>query len=185
MRKKIVTNLLTVLLGSMIAFTMTGCTVEKTYSVTHEDGSTTTTETTTDEKGNTTTTESITDENGNTTTTETVNGQETSYYENVPMLVANELGGDIAEVYICLSDAEDWGNNLVPEGELFPNDRTLNGLNLTYAKEATINVLVVDEAGGELEFDDIDLSPADGKAFAIILGYDEADESFYAYIEQQ
>lgn len=111
----------------------------------------------------TTKTVTVTDENGNTTTTETVNGQETTYYEKVPVLIANELGGDIAEVYLRISGAKEWGDNFLPEGEVLPDDRTLTGINLTYAEGDTLNVLLYDENGEDLEIDDIDLSPADGK----------------------
>ena len=133
----------------------------------------------------TTKTVTVTDENGNTTTTETINGQESVFYEKVPMLISNELGCDLSEVYMCLSDAEEWGDNFVPEGSLFPADKTLNGINLTYSEGDTINVLVYDENGEDLEFEDIDLSPAEGKAFALILEYDEDEESYFAYVEQQ
>lgn len=74
------------------------------------------------------------------------------------MIIANELGGDLSEVYMCLSDSEDWGD--------------------------TLNVLLYDENGEDLEIDDIDLSPAEGKPFALVLGYDE-EEAFFAYVEQQ
>ena len=133
----------------------------------------------------TTKTVTVTDENGNTTTTETVNGQETTYYEKVPMLIANELGGDVAEVYMRLSDDEEWGDNFVPEGELLPDDRTLEGITLTYSEGDTMDVLLYDENGEDLEIDDIDLSPAEGKAFALVLGYDEDEEAYFAYVEQQ
>lgn len=133
----------------------------------------------------TTKTVTVTDENGNTTTTETVNGQESVYYEKVPMLIANKLGCDLAEVYMCLSDANDWGKNFVPDGVVLPNDQTLTGINLTYAEGDTINVRVFDENGGNLEFDGVDLSPVEGKAFALVLGYDEDEEAYYAFVEQQ
>ncbi len=155
MKKKIAL----MLVASTIVLSMVGCTTTKTVTVT--------------------------DENGNTTTTETVNGQETTYYEKVPMLIANELGGDIAEVYLRISDTDEWGDNFLPEGELLPDDRTLEGINLTYSEGDTIDVLLYDENGEDLEIDDIDMSPAEGKAFALVLGYDEEEESFFAYVEQQ
>lgn len=133
----------------------------------------------------TTKTVTVTDENGNTVTTETVNGQETVYYEKVPMLIANELDADLAEVYLCISGSENWGDNIVPEGEVFPNERTINGLNVTYYEGDTMDVLLYDENGENLEIDDIDLSPAEGKAFALVLEYDEDEESYFAYVEQQ
>ena len=155
MRKKIAL----MLVASTIVLSMVGCTTTKTVTVT--------------------------DENGNTTTTETVNGQETTYYEKVPVLIANELGGDIAEVYLRISGAEEWGDNFLPEGELLPDDRTLEGVVLTYSEGDTIDVLLYDENGEDLEIDGIDLSPAEGKAFALVLGDDEEEEAFFAYVEQQ
>lgn len=133
----------------------------------------------------TTKTVTVTDENGNTTTTETINGQESIYYEKVPMLISNELGCDLAQVYMCLSGAEEWGDNFVPEGEVVPNDKTLRGINLSYEEGDTINVQVFDENGADLTFEEIDLSPVQGKPFALILGYDEDEESYFAYVEQQ
>lgn len=133
----------------------------------------------------TTKTFTVTDEDGNTVTTETVNGQESVYYEKVSFLISNELGFDVSEVYLCLSDIDDWGDNFVPEGTVFPADKTLNGYNLTYKDGDTLNILVRDENGDEIEFDDVDLSPAEGKAFALILEYDSEAESYDAYVEQQ
>ena len=155
MKKKIAL----LLVACTVVFSMVGCTTTKTVTVT--------------------------DENGNTTTTETVNGQETTYYEKVPMLIANELGGDIAEVHMRLSNAEEWGDNFLPEGELLPDDRTLEGINLTYSEGDTIDILVYDENGGDLEIDGVDLSPVEGKPFAVILGYDDEEEAYFAYVEQQ
>lgn len=132
----------------------------------------------------TTKTVTTTDANGNetTTTVESHNGKETTYYENVPMDIENHLGGTIDQLYISMSDNTDWGEDFIPDDFDFVDGETAEGITLTYSSEnPEIDILAVDKSGGEVTFNQIDLSEVNGEAFTIVLQYDEDEDSFYAY----
>jgi len=139
---------------------MTGCTKTETVTTTDADGNTVT------------------------KTTETVNGEESTYYENVPMAIENALGGGIYELHISMSDNDQWGDNLLADGYVLEDGTVANGLTVSYsADQPCIDVLAIDSEGTEVTFESVDLSPANGESFTLMLEYDESDDGFYAYVK--
>lgn len=146
---------------------MTGCSATSTVT-------TTSTTTTTDADGHTVT-----------STVETVNGEthESVVFENIPMDIQNNLGGDIADMLIKMSDAEEWSDDFIAEEDVIEDGSTASGLTVTYSSDShNIDVLVRDLSGNELEFDAVELPVNNGENMTLILEYNADDDSFSAYV---
>ena len=132
-------------------------------------------------------TTTYTDADGHTVTEtkETVNGQETSsvQYENIPIAIENNLGGDIAELYLKMTDTDDWSDNFLGEDYYIDDNTTAEGINVSYTSEANkIDVSVYDEEGHNLEFDGVELPANNGEEMTLILEYDAEAGDYCAYV---
>ena len=132
-------------------------------------------------------TTTYTDADGHTVTEtkETVNGQETSsvQYENIPMAIENDLGGDIAELYLKMTDTDDWSDNFLGEDYFIDDNTTANGINVSYTSNANhIDVSVYDVDGNNLEFDGVELPANNGEEMTLILEYDAEAGDYCAYV---
>ena len=164
--KKITTIVAAALMIASLGM-MTGCSATTTVTKTE-------TTTTTDADGHTVT-----------ETKETVNGQETSsvQYENIPIAIENDLGGDIAELYLRMSDSDEWSDNFLGEDYYIDNNTTANGITVSYSSNANkIDVSVYDVEGQNLEFDGIELPTKNGEEMTLVLEYSEEDADYYAYV---
>lgn len=177
MEKSMKNKIISMIVACIVVIFVGGCAVTTTVTTTDKDGNTTTVEEVNGVKTTTTT-----DADGNTTIT---NDDGSVIYEKLPMLFVNNLGFDVAELYIRMSYNEDWGNNMVIGDNALPSGREYPGMDLTFREGDTIDLFVVNSDGDELEFDEVDLSPAEGKAFALILEYNEENDEYIAYVEKR
>ena len=164
--KKITTIVAAALMIASLGM-MTGCSATTTVTKTE-------TTTTTDADGHTVT-----------ETKETVNGQETSsvQYENIPIAIENKLGGDIAELYLRMSDSDEWSDNFLGEDYYIDDNTTAEGINVSYTSEANkIDVSVYDADGNNLEFDGVELPANNGEEMTLILEYDAEAGDYCAYV---
>ena len=164
------TKITTVIVAAMMVASlglMTGCSATTTVTKTE-------TTTTTDANGHTVT-----------ETKETVNGQETSsvQYENIPIAIENNLGGDIAELYLKMSDTDEWSDNFLGEDYFIDDNTTANGINVSYTSNANhIDVSVYDVDGNNLEFDGVELPANNGDDMTLVLEYDTEAADYCAYV---
>ena len=141
----------------MLAGTMAGCTVTTTVTETS-----TSTTTDTDGKTTTTTTTTVTENGKTTTTTETITSgvEDEEDVIKATLTIDNETGMEFTGMYFVPSDREDWGDNLLDEGEVFADDTYISFINgLSYNDTALMWDLRVELDGGLFaEFEGIDLS---------------------------
>jgi len=184
-------RVLSMILVSVLVFTLTGCTK-------------TTTETVTDANGNTTTTTTV-EENGQATTTvETTEAEEEKVeaaaedvaedvieendYIIATLTIENTTGVDIVELYFSASDSDEWGNDIC-EGDLLDDGASFVFENaFTYSADALLwDIKAVDGNGDSVEFNGCDMSyAADCENIHITLAVDDDEDSetgFCAYIE--
>ena len=158
MKKMNAKRIAVIILAAVAAFSVMGCTVEKTV---------TTTETHTDADGNTTTTTTTktTDENGTTTTTETTEGaaeeeveDAVATFEKVPIKFVNEMGWDVAELKLKMSSSNEWSDNFLGDDMYLMDGETVTGINVTYDEiDNFIDINVADSTGESVEFDGLEL----------------------------
>ena len=173
-----------IVLAAVAAFSVMGCTVEKTV---------TKTETHTDADGNTTTTTTTktTDNNGTTTTTETTEGTSeevedaVAVFENVPIEFANEMGWDVAELCLKMSSSTEWSDNFLGEDMYIDDGETATGINVTYDEiDNMIDIHVADSEGASIEFNGLELPVENNDQITIVLEYDADSDSYDAYIAE-
>ena len=157
-----------------------GCSVEKNFT-------STTTHTYTDADGNTVTTTTtndngkVTKETTTTTADEAMSAMEeemaveevsdVASYEKVPVSFTNNMGWDIAEFYIKMSNQDEWSENFIPEGQFIYKEATADGVTVNYNEEDHfMDIRVADYEGEGEEFMKIDL-PAEG-ADEIVLSFE-------------
>ena len=182
---KVAKRIVTIVLAVVAAFSVMGCTVEKTV---------TTTESHTDADGNTvtTTTTQTTDNNGTTTTTETTEGaaeeeveDSIAVFENVPIEFANAMGWDIAELTLKMSSSTEWSDNFLGEDVYLNDGETATGINVTYDEiDNFIDINVADSTGEGVEFDGIELPIENNDKIIISLECDE-DGSYTAHVVEE
>ena len=121
-----------------------GCTVEKTVTTTE-------THTYTDADGNTTTTTTtnhngeVTTETTTTTADEAMSAMEeemaveevsdVASYEKVPVSFTNNMGWDIKDFYIKMSNQDEWSDNFLGDDLWLNNGDTMSGINVSYDEE--------------------------------------------------
>ena len=183
--KKVAKKIAALILVVVAAFSLMGCTVEKTV---------TKTETHTDADGNTTTTTTTktTDNNGTTTTTETTEGtaeeveDAVAVFENVPLEFANEMGWDVAELSLKMSSSTDWSDNFLGEDMYLDNGDTMTGINVTYDEiDNMIDIHVADSEGESIEFNGLELPVENNDQITILFECNEEDGSFNASVVQE
>ena len=175
---KVTKKVAALILAAVAAFSVMGCSVEKTV---------TKTETHTDANGNTTTTTTTkrTDENGTTTTTQTTEGTTEEFedavavFENVPIVFVNEMGWDIAELNLKMSSSDEWSDNFLGDDKYLNNGETATGINVTYDEiDNMIDIYVADSEGEGVEFDGLELPTESDGEIVLSFEYDEASDSY-------
>ena len=182
--EKMAKKIAVIVLAVAAAFSVMGCTVEKTV---------TKTETHTDADGNTTTTTTTktTDNNGTTTTTETTEGateeieDPVEKFESVPIEFVNALGWDIAEITLKMSSSDEWSDNFLGDDMYINDGETATGINVTYDEiDNSIDINVADSTGEGVEFDGLELPIENNDKIIISLECDE-NGSYNAYIVEE
>ena len=179
-----------VILAAVAACSVMGCSVEKNFTTTE-------THTVTDANGNTVTT-TTTNHNGEVTTEtitttaeevmssmeEEMEVEEISYvaaYEKVPVSFANNMGWDIKDFYIKMSNQDEWSDNFLSEDQYFNHDTTANGITVNYNEEQRfMDVRVVDDNGDGEEFTEIELPAEGADHIEVVFEYDEVNDIFTA-----
>lgn len=182
--EKMAKKIAVIVLAIAAAFSVVGCSVEKTV---------TTTESHTDADGNTvtTTTTQTTDNNGTTTTTETTEGDEeeaedaVEVFQNVPIEFANAMGWDVAELTLKMSSSDEWSDNFLGDDAYLNDGETVTGINVTYDEiDNFIDINVADSKGENVEFDGLELPIENNDKIVISLECDE-DGSYNAYVVEE
>ena len=182
-----------IILAVFAACSVMGCSVEKNFT-------STTTHTVTDANGNTTTT-TTTNNNGK-VTKETITYtaeeamasmeeeaevneiSEVASYEKVPMTFTNEMGWDIAEFYIKMSNQDEWSDNFLSENQYIDDGATATGMTVNYTEEQHfMDIRVADSNGDGQEFTRIELPAEGADQIEVVFGYDEARNTFTATVE--
>ena len=185
---KVTKRVAALILVAVAAFSVMGCSVEKTV---------TKTETHTDADGNTTTTTTTktTDNNGTTTTTETTDettDAETDVAEDDEYIVAtiafeNETEVDIYELYFSVGSNDQWGDEILGEDAPLADGEIITCPDaLTYSPENGLywDLLAADSEGATIEFEGLNLSDAaDSENITIVLEYDAENESYTASVQ--
>ena len=182
--EKMAKKIAVIVLAIVAAFSVVGCSVEKTV---------TTTESHTDADGNTvtTTTTQTTDNNGTTTTTETTEGDEeeaedaVEVFENVPIEFANAMGWDVAELTLKMSSSDEWSDNFLGDDAYLNDGETVTGINVTYDEiDNFIDINVADSKGENVEFDGLELPIENNDKIVISMECDE-DGSYNAHVVEE
>ena len=179
---KVTKRVAALILVAVAAFSVMGCSVEKTV---------TKTETHTDADGNTTTTTTTktTDNNGTTTTetTETTDAAEDSEYIVATIAFENETGVDIYELYFSVGSNDQWGDEILGEdAPLADGEKITCPDALTYSPETGLywDLLAADSEGASIEFEGLNLSDAaDSENITIVLEYDAENEDYTASVQ--
>ena len=183
-----------VILAAVAAFTVMGCSVEKTVTKTE-------THTYTDAEGNTVTT-TTTNNNGEVTTeTTTVSAEEAAMalvdenvdveeisnvevFKSVPIEFDNEMGWDIGSFSLKMSSSDEWSGNLFSEEEYLNDGETMSGLNVSYdSEDRFIDISVADSQGDGVEFDDVELPLDNVDQILVTFCFDETDGSYFVTVE--
>ena len=179
---KVTKRVAALILVAVAAFSVMGCSVEKTV---------TKTETHTDADGNTTTTTTTktTDNNGTTTTetTETTDAAEDSEYIVATIAFENETGVDIYELYFSVGSNDQWGDEILGEDAPLADGEIITCPDaLTYSPETGLywDLLAADSEGASIEFEGLNLSDAaDSENITIVLEYDAENEDYTASVQ--
>ena len=180
-----------IILAALAACSVMGCSVEKNFT-------STTTHTYTDADGNTVTT-TTTNHNGEVTTettsttaeeamasTEEMDAEEVSdvaVYERVPIAFTNEMGWDIKDFYIKMSNQDEWSDNFLDEDQYIDHDTTANGITVNYNEEQHfMDIRVADSNGDGEEFTEIELPAEGADSIGVVFGYDEATGTYTATV---
>lgn len=192
------TNLIkTVIVGAIMAAalgTLTGCSVEKnftkteTHTYTDADGNTTTTIKTNNNGVVTEETRTYTAEEMMASNEEDMEIEELSdavIYEKVPVAITNEMGWDVAEFYVKMSNQDEWSNNFLSEDQYIDDGTTANGMTVNYNEEQRFMDIRVADADGEIEeFIGIELPAEGAKQIEVVFKYDEENDVFTAHAEK-
>lgn len=184
------TKIATIVLAAAAAFSVMGCgittTTTYTETVTDADGNTTTTTTTNNNGEVTTETTSYTADEAEDYSNEDVDVEEISSdvaYEKVPLAFTNEMGWDVAEFYLKMSDQSEWSDNFLGEGYYIDNGTTADGITVNYDEDQHfLDIRVADYTGSEEVFENIELPAEGAESIEIVLGYDEVSGEFTATV---
>ena len=169
-----------VILAAVAAFSVMGCSVKSNFTSTE-------TETVTDADGNTTTTTTTNDNGKVTTETTTATAEEAmASYEEVPVDFTNEMGWDIKDFYIKMSDQDEWSDSFLSEDSYIDNGTTADGITVNYDMEQRfIDIRMADSEGAEIEFDAIELPAEGANHIEIVFGFDEASGEYTATVNAE
>ena len=175
---------------------LTGCSVEKNFTKTE-------THTVTDANGNTTTTTTTTTNHNGEVTEETTSTtdeampsmeeemedeeiSEVAAYEKVPVAFTNEMGWDIKDFYIKMSNQDEWSDNFLSEDQYIDHDTTANGITVNYNEEQHfMDIRVADSNGDGEEFTEIELPAEGANQIEIVFGYDEVNDVYTATVNAE
>ena len=187
---KVTKRVAALILAAVAAFSVMGCSVEKnftkteTHTYTDADGNTVTTTTTNHNGEVTTETITTTAEEVMSSMEEEMEVEEISYvaaYEKVPVSFANNMGWDIKDFYIKMSNQDEWSDNFLSEDQYFDHDTTANGITVNYNEEQRfMDVRVVDDNGDGEEFTEIELPAEGADHIEVVFEYDEVNDIFTA-----
>ena len=181
-----------IILAAFAACSVMGCSVEKNFTTTE-------THTVTDANGNTTTT-TTTNHNGEVTTeTTSTTAEETAEssmedmdveeisdvvaYEKVPVAFTNNMGWDIKNFYIKMSNQDEWSDNFLSEDQYIDHDTTADGITVNYNEEQHfMDVRVADSNGDGEEFLEIELPAEGADSIEVVFGYDEVTGTYTATV---
>ena len=181
----------TIILAAVAACSVMGCSVEKNFT-------STTTHTVTDANGNTTTTTTTNNNGVVTKETTTTTAEETAMssmedemedeefsdvvtYENVPVAFTNDMGWDIKDFYVKMSNQDEWSDNFLSADEYFDHDTTANGMTVNYSEEQHfMDIRVADSNGDGEEFTKIELPAEGADHIEVVFSYDEATDTYTA-----
>ena len=187
---KVSKRIVAVVLAAVAAFSVMGCSVEKNFT-------STTTHTYTDADGNTVTTTTtndngrVTKETTTTTADEAMSAMEeemaveevndVASYEKVPVSFTNNMGWDIAEFYIKMSNQDEWSENFIPEGQFIYKEATADGVTVNYNEEDHfMDIRVADFEGEGEEFLEVELPAEGADQIEVVFGYDEVNDVYTA-----
>lgn len=178
-----------IILAAVATCSVMGCnfTSTTTHTVTDENGNTTTTTTTNNNGEVTTETTTYTAEEAMASMKEEAEAKEISKvasYEKVPMEFTNNMGWDIKEFYLKMSNQDEWSDNLLGADEYFDHDTTANGITVNYTEEQHfMDIRVADSNGDGQEFTRIELPAEGADHIEVVFGYDEARNVYTATVE--
>lgn len=173
-----------IVLAAVAAFSVMGCSVEKNFTTTE-------THTVTDADGNTTTT-TTTNHNGEVTTETTTTSEETMddeetgdvvVYEKVPVAFTNNMGWDIKDFTIKMSNQDEWSDNFLSEDQYIDHDTTANGITVNYNEDQHfMDIRVADSNGDGEEFTEVELPAEGADSIEVVLGFDEVSGTYTATV---
>ena len=184
-----------IILAAFAACSVMGCSVEKNFTTTE-------THTVTDADGNTTTT-TTTNHNGEVTTETTTKAADESMsameeemdveeisdvvmYENVPVAFTNNMGWDIKDFSIKMSNQDEWSDNFLSEDQYIDNDTTANGITVNYNEDQHfMDIRVADSNGDGEEFTEIELPAEGADSIEVVFGYDEVTGTYTATVNAE
>ena len=182
---KVSKRIVAVVLAAVAAFSVMGCSVEKNFTTTE-------THTYTDADGNTTTTTTTTtNHNGDVTTETTSTADEAEevnevMYEKVPVAFTNDMEWDIKDLYIKMSNQDEWSDNFLDEDYYIDHDTTANGITVNYNDEQHfMDVRIADSNGDGEEFTELELPAEGAESIEIVFSYDEATGTYTATVNAQ
>ena len=188
---KVSKRVVAIVLAAVAACSVMGCSVEKnfttteTHTYTDADGNTVTT-TTTNHNGEVTTETTSTTEEARSSMEEEMDAEENNevvVYEKVPVAFTNEMGWDIKDFYIKMSNQDEWSDNFLGEDQYIDHDTTANGVTVNYNEEQHFMDIRVADSNGEVEeFDTIELPAEGADNIEVVFGYDEVNDVFTATV---
>ena len=183
-----------IVLAAVAAVSVMGCSVEKnfttteTHTVTDANGNTTTT-TTTNHNGEVTTETTSTTEESMSSMEEEMDDEEINdvvSYEKVPVAFTNDMGWDVKDFYIKMSNQDEWSDNFLGEGQYIDHDTTADGLTVNYSEEQHfMDIRVADSNGDGEEFTEIELPAEGADSIEVVLEYDEVNNVYTATVNAE
>ena len=180
---KVSKRIAAIILAALAACSVMGCSVEKNFTVTE-------THTETDANGNTTTTTTTTTNHNGDVTTETTSTDDEEVnevmYEKVPVAFTNDMEWDIKDLYIKMSNQDEWSDNFLDEDQYIDHDTTANGITVNYNDEQHfMDVRIADSNGDGEEFTELELPAEGAESIEIVFSYDEAAGTYAATVNAE
>ena len=173
-----------IIIAAVAACSVMGCSVEKnftsttTHTVTDANGNTTTT-TTTNNNGVVTTESYTTTADDMNTTAEETDTYEPQSFSQVPLVIENDMGWDIASLNLKMSTDDEWSDDFLGDNEYIDDGVVARGINVTYDEENRfIDIHVADSDGASIDFSGLELPTEVKEEIVLSFEYDEADGSY-------
>lgn len=104
---------------------------------------------------------------------ENTENSESTKVIQVPVTIVNNTDVDFHELYTSGSGVDEWGENIIPEGQVLSPGTQLSQIAFTIDENnVKWDLLAMDANGDSLEFYDLDLSNCDVSGITISLTYD-------------